>query len=679
MRDYRIIASSQFQILGSLCRTSQQMISDSLNELFSQYLTTSEVISNEIFNAQLDYLVEQLESQSINNQKHTSDFLQLSISHNTIFSALQTNYATVFQVEKFSAYLVASAYYFNNKTCICNMNPNCNEQAIIYRLKSVEAVYDTADVQYFVSYSLSKLLTIPGIRVGCLPYDTLLQSTLECFYNESFIEQIQKYIPAFSLVSPLSPSHFSQNITVNDLLSELFIESWNEMRNFTAYFHVCVPQSCTYSYDRRFNFLHVMVTLIGIFGGLKMILYFSAPFIVKAIRQIEKKKCFSKKSDSIETEPHSQQNLRDRLVHFISQIKIKLMTLDLFPTLANIKDGIYSTRVCLFCLIIAMIILIFYTSISIQTRSITVYQPSLDEYDYLYAQYSSTLKCPCSRLSAPYSLIIHLEPEYHQVCSSDFIKDDVWLLYFTQINAVLPAYDFRGTGLRFFTILQTLCQMANETVRNELSAFNAIEFVTAYVLSRSTFNTQISTLIRQFQQQTVNSFLVMFQLLRTAIQMNQFMVGGNTNAYLQVFSKINGSMFRFIPNSALSQQCSCGENSSCSRSQGFYCISSQCRYNSSAPPRQVIPGLVLSCLPVDSLLLSTLQWFRAAFRLRQNWKMLFPNCLLKIGRTQVISVRIIPFSERKGYSLLKSVAQKLKVCEFVQSNQVAAFYKPIKP
>ena len=86
------------------------MVSDSLNEFFCQYLTTTQAISNEIFNTQLDNLVEQLKSKSINEQEHTSDFLHLIVSQNAIFSALQTNYAIVFQPENFQFYFFVSKY-----------------------------------------------------------------------------------------------------------------------------------------------------------------------------------------------------------------------------------------------------------------------------------------------------------------------------------------------------------------------------------------------------------------------------------------------------------------------------------------------------------------------------------------------------------------------------------------
>jgi hypothetical protein len=39
---------------------------------------------------------------------------------------------------------------------------------------------------------------------------------------------------------------------------------------------------------------------------------------------------------------------------------------------------------------------------------------------------------------------------------------------------------------------------------------------------------------------------------------------------------------------------------------------------------------------------------------------------------------IVPFSERKGYSVENTVNKMPKVCEFVQANQIAAFYNSTK-
>ncbi len=194
----------------------------------------------------------------------------------------------------------------------------------------------------------------------------------------------------------------------------------------------------------------------------------------------------------------------------------------MFPFSSNIKDGLYSTRLYILLLIIGVFILVFYASISIQTQSINVHQPSLNEYERLYAQHSSTLVCPCTHLSISHSSIMYVQPRYHQVCSSDFVKDDAWLLYNNGPFGTLFALDFRIVGIGLFTILQTLCQMSTKTVANELAVFNDTEFFSAQVLANDTFNIQTSILIRQLQEQVFDKEImtspktkhVLFQIKR---------------------------------------------------------------------------------------------------------------------------------------------------------------------
>lgn len=173
----------------------------------------------------------------------------------------------------------------------------------------------------------------------------------------------------------------------------------------------------------------------------------------------------------------------------------------MFPSSSNVKDGVYSTRVYIVSLAIGIIVLVFYASISVQTRRITVYQPSLSDYESLNRRYAPRVVCPCTRLSISYASIMQIEPRYHEVCLSDFINDDTWLLYFRWSSDGVFVFDFRSIGIRFFTILQTLCKMSRETVTNELAVFNDLQFVSTRLLVMNAFKTQTSTLIQHFQQQ----------------------------------------------------------------------------------------------------------------------------------------------------------------------------------
>ncbi|CAF1681165.1 unnamed protein product, partial [Adineta ricciae] len=225
-------------------------------------------------------------------------------------------------------------------------------------------------------------------------------------------------------------------------------------------------------------------------------------------------------------------------------------------------------------------------------RSITVHEPSLSEYERLYGKYGRTLICPCRHLSVSYSSIIHLEAEYHQVCSSEFIDDNTWLSYFNMSIRSLFSLDFRMDGSKLFRILQSLCRLSNETVRNQLRVFSETEFINAHVVSRDTFDIQTSILIDQLRQQTLHSFLTMFQLVRVSIQLNQFIVLGNTNSQIKRYNNNGTLIWRSVPNNYYDSNCSCGQSVHCNRSQGFYRASRPNNLSVKDRPNQTIPGLV---------------------------------------------------------------------------------------
>ena len=306
----------------------------------------------------------------------------------------------------------------------------------------------------------------------------------------------------------------------------------------------------------------------------------------------------------------------------------RIVTLNLFPLLSDIKDGIYATRVYFLTLYIALLILIFYASISVQLRTITISHPSLDVYEKLHNQYSSTIVCPCTRLSMPYQSVMNVQLRFHQICSSDFVNGDVWLLYFGMLSEIyFYAYDFRIMGLELFRLLEILCKMAIDTVQNELKVFNDTQSVSVEVMTKDRFNAQTSVLIGQFQRQVFErkkknlvedfssdhfqvgtSLLDLFALIRTSIQLNQLDNFGGTVAFLAQLVEDDPASICLILNNDFDNGCSCGTDTSCAGGQGFYCGGLSCS-SDILEPNQTIPGLVRSCLLIDSLLASSLQCF----------------------------------------------------------------------
>ena len=179
------------------------------------------------------------------------------------------------------------------------------------------------------------------------------------------------------------------------------------------------------------------------------------------------------------------------------------------PILVNMKQQLWATRIYLFLLIIAFSMLTIYSSLDVRRNSVTVHNPSQQQFESLYSKYTSSLSCPCSQLSIRYSSIISIQPRFHQICSSDFVRNDGWLRYF-ELNTidesatapVLLAIDFRGrTGFTFFWLLQNLCKVGNEIVEDALKVFNNIQLVSNEPLSNASFQEQVTRFIEQFEEQ----------------------------------------------------------------------------------------------------------------------------------------------------------------------------------
>jgi len=492
--------ASHFQLLALFCQTVQQTITDAINELSDKNIISNKVLFRDVFDAQILSLIQQFKTNIITIFKYTRDFLWINIVRNEIHSGLRTNRMIIFKPNAAIIYLFPLKYKTSNGTCLCETTNNCTHKASIYNYTGRKDV-DMYTVYGNLTSDPSLLFTIPGLLVGCFPYNSLLKSTLECFFDQTCIDLFQTFINGSSLISPLSSSYFQSNTTVDDLLNELLIESWNEVSNFTNYYQICAPLTCTYSFNRRFNLLYVILTLISLFGGLKIITYFSAPFIVGVIRQIEKRKCYQKRT--IEESIIETASLKERLLQLKNKISREIRTLNLFPSLSDVQNGIYSTRLYLILLITGIIILVFYVSISVRIQTAKINQPTLEQYKQLFAQYSSSIVCPCSRLSIPHSDILNIQTSYHQICSSDFIRDDRWLLYTSGFSGALFSFDFRTNSVRLFSLLQIFCKMAQETVTNELTIFYETQFVSGQISANDTFHSQVSTLIQQFQNQVI--------------------------------------------------------------------------------------------------------------------------------------------------------------------------------
>jgi hypothetical protein len=213
------------------------------------------------------------------------------IQTNALFSVLETNYHL--RIVNNNSY--ASVFPVSYDHCSCATLSICITQSSIYDYISQVRLFD-----------------IPGLYRGCYVTEALMQSTLECFYDQQCINQIQSFLTSSSSMNVTAlnlslPSRYNINSTIKDLVGNLMIEQWSVFSLYEGYYSACQPSQCTYTYEStgntddifytfepRKNIIHIVIILLAIIGGLTAVLRSAVPLLVRLIMF-----CFGKKRTNI--------------------------------------------------------------------------------------------------------------------------------------------------------------------------------------------------------------------------------------------------------------------------------------------------------------------------------------------------------------------------------------------
>ena len=182
-----------------------------------------------------------------------------------------------------------------NTDCICATDFNCQSAVNIDRVWSLPDNNSDPNGFYWV----------PGMTRGCFTIDSLLLSTLECFYLESCLSKLYFIIYVTSdvdrtdytwfqsrlLVYDQESSRFPPNTALSVIARAIMIEQWNSSVSFDLYYEGCAPTYCTYSYTTRaFNFIEILIKLVSMFGGLSIAVRLITPPLVELVFKLLKKR-----------------------------------------------------------------------------------------------------------------------------------------------------------------------------------------------------------------------------------------------------------------------------------------------------------------------------------------------------------------------------------------------------
>lgn len=393
--------------------------------------------------------------------------------------------------------------------------------------------YSGHEAQNSVFSPLGLLATVTGFKAGCFALDALLQSTLECFFNRKCLNTILDFYkfknPNSIHTLSLNRTKFSPNTLIETLVNELFIEQWSTKSSFSAYYKQCAPISCTYTIVKQNNIVIILATLLALCGGFMIILRACIPPIVHWIRQR-----FNRTQTADSTQISIFQRIHSRLIQF-NIYRIGRRSDDPY----DVKTEFISTRIYIIVLTLSIIIFLIFLSAPIKQYDIIIENPSVEIFERLYRNYSTQVKCPCRRIIINYGSFLSLTPEFHPICSSDFLSDE-WMYSLTgipftdlfQMIKLKYKYDgFHHIGDSFFSTVKTLCSMAQTTYSNSYLLFKHSAFVTDYSMSSTELYIRINDILNEFQSNTITDFKQLFSLTRFHTQSMLTSTRSNADMY----------------------------------------------------------------------------------------------------------------------------------------------------
>ncbi|CAF4016489.1 unnamed protein product, partial [Adineta steineri] len=274
-RDYRRFLSAHLQYLQGLCQISIESTNNSVDQLLSSLLVTTELLPETVFYERTDLLTKQSKSSAPTTFARLL-FLTRSVNHgNAIISSYGTNFEYIGPYYGGYSYAITQPIIYDNG-CSCALYPNCTSQAS------------------FIEMNSSETIPIRGLKIGCTPSESFLLSNLACFYDQSCINLIQQYTNYTNVISStnssislsITKSQFSINTTIADLINDLFVEEWATNINYSSYYEQCSPLLCSYTYSKQINPLYTITLILGLQGGLTIVLKWICPKIVRTAAKV---------------------------------------------------------------------------------------------------------------------------------------------------------------------------------------------------------------------------------------------------------------------------------------------------------------------------------------------------------------------------------------------------------
>lgn len=139
-------------------------------------------------------------------------------------------------------------------------------------------------------FSPRVIFTIPKLFSGCSAIESVRLSSLKCFFNQSCLNIMAELLSEGWTRPPDMPilastgSQYLPDAFMGTVIDNLMVDQWNENVEYKRFYNQCKPLECSYTVTTRGNFLYILSTITGIFGGLTVIVKIFSKTIVETVR-----------------------------------------------------------------------------------------------------------------------------------------------------------------------------------------------------------------------------------------------------------------------------------------------------------------------------------------------------------------------------------------------------------
>ena len=537
--EYRRNAAFQFQLLATLCKRARQTGDDALTVFFRTNFVGSEVVPQDRFESQINSLIEAWKSNTVGGFLRAMQLIRTTNQGNQFINSF---FNTEFIINETTGLVNLKPREYDS--CSCRTSQFCRTEMNIY-------VYDGSTGSGVSDF------TVQNFFCGCSPLESLLASTLECFYRQDCMNTLIARIgrSASSVFTPLDANMTFPYDTIEKLLNKIMVHSWSQNISFTSYYQKCSPHSCTYTFSRSITTLSLITTLMEIVGGLTLILKILFLIVLRTVERILEK------------------GWRLALIELIRSMGVCNQE---HQVIERLQFALLSM-----VLLAASVIL----SSSSYTETVQVMSPSRSTYENLPRRFSASLYCPCSKISIQYKSFLTITPRLHQICHSDFMREDS--SDFVYSGSDRNSSDFLVTAAGQLSLIQLFCKFSTGTVNSELSQLAITDWVGTQLLSTNLFGRQVQKTIHDARMRAPIEVLGTLALIRETMGSNMIMSTFSTNWRFQdkPIDRLEG-LLHTAP--IAYDECNCGYSSRCVR-----------------PSR----GMLAGCYPLEALLQSTLECF----------------------------------------------------------------------